>query len=107
MNTRNPELPVPWTFGPPSRVADGKTPRCEKPEFCGIIATASVRDVPPARWLLDLSELGGVLMSIVSGESAIGSGSIGLAMALYTRQGESLQTHVGSNREGILPKGEN
>ena len=43
-------------------------------------------------------------MSIVSGESAIGS--IGLAMAQYTRQGESLQTHVGSNREGTLPKGE-
>jgi hypothetical protein len=37
---------------------------------------------PPARWLLDLSELGGVLMSIVSGEFAIGSK--GLAMALFT-----------------------
>jgi hypothetical protein len=59
-----------------------------------------VRGVPAARWLLDLSELGGVLMSIVSGESAIGS--IGLAMALTRRQRDPYKLKVEA-----IPRAEN
>ena len=64
-----------------------------------------MRDVPPARWLLDLSELGGVLMSIVSGESTIGS--TGLAMALNEVARENPITHDGSKRETKTTYGEN
>ena len=70
MTTRRVSEPIGTsTFGPPSREADGKTPRCEKPVCWGIKATASEDGVNLFRSLLDLSELGGVLMSIASGES--------------------------------------
>ena len=72
-------IPVPSTFGPPSRVADGKTPLRENPEFCGMSAIASEWDALSARLLLDRFEPGGVLISIVSGEFSIGNK--GAAMA--------------------------
>ena len=69
LNTRVSEPIGTSTYGPLSRGADGKTPRCENPVCWGINATASEDDVNRFRSLLDLSELGGVLMSIASGES--------------------------------------
>ena len=44
-------------------------------------------------------------MSMVSGESTIGS--TGLAMALTKAARENPMTHDGSKREKTLPKGEN
>ena len=45
-------IPVPSTFGPPSRVADGKTPLRENPEFCGMSAIASMPCVPAYSWIV-------------------------------------------------------
>ena len=74
------------------------TPRCEKPEVCGISATASEAGVLRARSLLDLSESGSVLKSIDAGVSRIGSK--GLSMAALAAKENPYKQPLEANNVG-------